>query len=86
MKITKEEKELLLQKHKDYVGESSLAGNLFKYFLSKKLLKDKGVRDAIEDFEQNQKKIRDKMEKAGSKEDIIKGVPKDVRKYLGFDY
>lgn len=86
MKITKEERELILQTHKKYVNESNFVGQLFKYLLSKKIAKDPSVKNAIKDAEENLEKIRTKIEKDSSKEDIKNAIPKDVRKYLGFDY
>jgi phosphoenolpyruvate-protein kinase (PTS system EI component) len=86
MKVTKEERDLILQTHKKYVNESNFVGKLFKYLLSKKISKDPNIKNAIKDAEENLEKIRKNVEKKASKEDIKDAIPPNVRKYLGFKY
>lgn len=86
MKVTKKERDLILQTHKKYVNESNFVGKLFKYLLSKKIAKDPNIKNAIKDAEDNLERIRKNVEKKASKEDIKDAIPANVRKYLGFKY
>lgn len=86
MKVTKEERDLILQTHKKYVNESNFVGKLFKYLLAKKIAKDPNIKNAIKDAEDNLERIRKGMETKYDKKTIQKAVHPDVRKYLGFKY
>jgi len=88
MKISKKESVLFKETHSKWLNESNFLAKLFAMRVKSAVENDKDIQQAVKDADLSLEKTKKSIESRfdGDKEAVKDAIPKDVRKYLGFDY